>query len=577
MPDRDPAGGAEVGGAEGGSTRFGRRQLLRGAAAGIAGAAALSAASAAGAAGAAEAGRRRSRASRPAGYGRTPPAAVSKVTLGSGVVIPVARWVVLENEKPGTIDWVVTGVQVPHAIEGYASQVSAKAGDEVTVFVNTTARSVSLQAFRMGYYQGLGGRLVYQSDSVAGQQQPASSLVSGVNTVSCSWEPTLSFRVDGTWPPGCYLLKIAGDSGEQQYVPLTIRDDESTSAFVIQNSVTTWQAYNLWDGYSLYYGKTASGQNFTNRSRIVSFDRPYPQTWAQGSADFLGNEFPLLYHLESLGADLTYWTDVDLHARPQLLVKHQCLFSLGHDEYWSLSMRNAALSALAKGTNLAFLGANACYRQIRLQQSPVGPDRQQVCYKDATEDPMLGVNDAVVTGPSWESAPTTWPESNLIGSMYQSVRANDDLVITDASSWVFDGCGLSDGQQLPNVVQGEYDRYVPTIPGPRNVDVLGHSPVSGQGNWSDMTYYTVPNGGGVLATGMASFVNKLANTTAFPSNVVPAAIPGVTDVLLRAMENVYGAFGAGPASATQPSSGNWTAIYEGSAASAPSAKPTHAA
>ena len=51
----------------------------------------------------------------------------------------------------------------------------------------------------------------------------------------------------------------------------------------------------------------------------------------------------------------------------------------------------------------------------------------------------------------------------------------------------------------------------------------------------------------------------------------------MTDVLLRAMENVYGAFGAGPASATQPSGGNWTAIYQGSAASAPSAKPTHAA
>ena len=77
----------------------------------------------------------------------------------------MARWLVLENEKPGTIDWVVTGVQTPHAIEGYASQVSAKTGDEVTVFVNTTATSVSMQAFRMGYYQGLGGRLIYQTDS----------------------------------------------------------------------------------------------------------------------------------------------------------------------------------------------------------------------------------------------------------------------------------------------------------------------------------------------------------------------------------------------------------------------------
>ena len=147
--------------------------------------------------------------------------------------------------------------------------------------------------------------------------------------------------------------------------------------------------------------------------------------------------------------------------------------------------------------------------------------------------------------------------------MYQSVGANDDLVITDASSWFFDGCGLTDGQHLPGVVQGEYDRYVPASPVRATSTSWPTHRLPGQGNWSDITYYTASGGGGVLATGMASFVNKLANTTAFPSNVVPAAIPGVTDVLLRAMENLYGTFGDGPASATQPSSGNWTAIYQG--------------
>ncbi len=553
-----------------GPTRFDRRRLLRGTAAGALGVAIAASAEPAGASGR----RQPAQPRRAAQYGRPEASPVTQQTLSSGVSIPVARWLVEENEKPGTVDWIVTGTQVPHAIEGYASQVSATTGDDVVVFVNTVARSVSLQAFRMGYYQGLGGRLVYQSDQVAGRQQSPPSFAPGVNTVSCSWEPTFTLRVDRSWPPGCYLLKIQGDGGQQQYVPLTVRDDSSTAAFVLQNCVTTWQAYNLWNGYSLYYGKSATGQNFTNRSRIVSFDRPYPQTWAQGAADFIGNEYPLLYDLERLGADLTYWTDVDLHRRPHLLANHRCLFSLGHDEYWSRPMRDAAIAALSKGTNLAFLGANACYRQIRLQPSPVGEDRQQICYKDATEDPLYGKDTELVTAPSWESPPTTWPESNLIGSMYQSVRANDDLVITDASSWFFDGCGLSDGQHLPSVVQGEYDRYVPSLPGPTNVDVLGHSPVAGQSNWSDITYYTVAGGGGVLASGSAAFVNKLANTTAFPSNVVPAAIPGVTDVLLRAMENLYGLFGNGPASAAQPSGGNWSAVYQGAAASAASAQPT---
>ena len=184
----------------------------------------------------------------------------------------------------------------------------------------------------------------------------------------------MTISITKEWPPGCYLLKLVGNGGEEQFVPLTVRDDTSKAAYVMQNSVTTWQAYNLYGEYSLYYGPTGKGgQNFANRARAVSFDRPYPQTWASGAADFVGNEFPLLFQLERLGADVTYWTDVDLHAQPQLLANHRCLFSMGHDEYWSTPMRDGAASAIAQGVNVAFLGANACYRQIRLQSTSVGP------------------------------------------------------------------------------------------------------------------------------------------------------------------------------------------------------------
>jgi hypothetical protein len=504
--------------------------------------------------------------------------AVTQTTLPSGVVVPTAAWLMAENNRPGTLDWIVNFVQPDHALEGFASHVSAASGDDVTLFVNTTARAVRVQAYRMGYYQGLGGRLIYQSDLVPAGPQPAPTVSLGIGTVSCPWSPTLSFTVDATWPPGCYLLKLTGDGGQEQYVPLTVRDDTSTAAFVLQNSVTTWQAYNLYGGYSLYYGPNGrGGQDFAHRARAVSFDRPYPQSWASGAADFMGNEYPLLYNLESLGLDLTYWTDIDLHANPQRLADHRCLFSLGHDEYWSHPMRDAAQLFNDQGGNLAFLGANACYRQIRLQATSVGPDRLQVCYKSASEDPIVG-QDPSMTTVNWNQLPVNSPESTLIGSTYQSVGAQADMVVTDASSWLFDGCNLTDGSVLPNMIVGEYDRYVPALPGPRNVDVLAHSPIPGQSNWSDLTYFTNgTKGGGVLASGSAYFVYRLASSTAMPANVLPAAIPGETDVLLRAMENLYGLFGGGPAGATHPSSSNWSSVYAGAAATSGSAVPTNAA
>ena len=504
--------------------------------------------------------------------------AVVDTELPSGVTVPTAPWLIAENAKPGTLNWICNHVQPDHALEGFASQVSAVPGDDVALFVNTTARAVQVQAYRMGYYQGLGGRLVVQTDFVAANAQPAPVVTPGVSTVSCPWSPTLTLDITKDWLPGCYLLKLVGEGGEEQFVPLTIRDDASMASYVLQNSVTTWQAYNLWGEYSLYYGRTPSGgSDFANRARIVSFDRPYPQTWASGAADFVGNELPLLMHLESLGLDLTYWTDVDLHVRPELLVNHRCLFSLGHDEYWSQSMRQAAATANANGVNLAFLGANACYRQIRMEPSSIGPGRLEVCYKDATEDPLAREEPSLTTV-NWDQSPVNEPESNLIGSMYQSVGAKADMVVTDGSSWFFDGCNLKDGDAFPKAILGEYDRYVPSLPGPRNVDVLAHSPVPGQSNWSDVTYYTAPgNGGGVLASGSASFVSLLSTTGAIPSLVIPGPFPGVTDVIRRAMENVYGRFGLGPASSYGSSGGNWSEIYSGATAAQGTAAGTTAA
>ena len=162
--------------------------------------------------------------------------------------------------------------------------------------------------------------------------------------------------------------------------------------------------------------------------------------------------------------------------------------------------------------------------------------------------------------------------------MYQSVGAKADMVVTDASSWFYDGCNLTDGHTFPTVILGEYDRYVPSLPGPHNADVLAHSPVPGQSNWSDITYYTAPGkGGGVLASGSASFVSLLGQTGVIPPNVVVPAIPGVTDVIRRAMENVYGRFGLGPATTYGSSSGNWSAVYTGAAAAAGTAAGTPSA
>jgi hypothetical protein len=461
-----------------------------------------------------------------------------------------ASWVQAENAKPGSTGWNITGDQVAGSIEGYTDKVSAVQGDQVRLYVSTVAPSFHVEAYRMGWYGGDLGRLVWRSPEVPGTKQAPPTVLPGTNTVVANWSPSLTFTVGRDWPPGDYLLKLVGSGGQQYRYPLTVRDDSSSSAYLVMNAVTTWQAYNLWGGYDLYKGLSGSGYSYANRSRVVSFDRPYSFDFGGGAADFIGNELPLVSFVEKEGLDVSYWTDVDLDERPQLLARHRVLISLGHDEYWSTAMRQGVVSAIGQGVNLAFLGANAMYRHIRFQASALGPDRLVVCYKSASEDPLYGKDNSQVTV-NWPDPPLDMPESEVIGDMYECNPVKADMVVSEASSWLLAGTGAQDGTAYPDLVGSEYDRYIPSLPGPTNIEILAHSPLRcrGRPSYADMTYYSAPSGAGVFATGTNVWVAALADSC--------QAQPCSAAFARQVTANMLAAFGRGPAGLAHPSVPNW--------------------
>ena len=455
-----------------------------------------------------------------------------------------ASWVIAENRKPGTSKWRIPD-SAPTSIEGFADMVSAQHGDEVTLYVSTPAPSFHVEAYRIGYYEGKGGRFVWRSTRQHGHDQPSPTRTSGTNMVEAHWSPSVRVPIGDDWPQGVYMLKLVASNGAQGYVPLTLRDDSSHAALVIQNSVTTWQAYNDWGGYSLYHG---AGGSFSARSRVVSFDRPYLAR--RGSSEFFWIEAPLVYLAERLGLDVTYWTDIDLHERPELLMHHRALVSLGHDEYWSSEMRRGALVARARGINLAFLGANDVYRHIRLVASPLGKDRRQVNYKVASEDPLFGVDNDEVTS-QWREAPVPRPESVLLGGLYQCNPVHADMVISAAASWVFAGTGLANGDRLPGAIDLEYDRVDGGLHTPASVQILAHSPLTcrGRSDHADVTYYTTRRGGGVIDMASQGWIPLL---TCEP----PQASFHCDRRAVRITTNILRMFAAGPVGIDHPSRPN---------------------
>jgi hypothetical protein len=230
--------------------------------------------------------------------------AVAVTTSPSSSVASTAAWVQEENDKPGTLAWKIPP-GTPKGISGYADHVSAEVGDTVTLYVDTKADTFHAEAYRLGWYHGDGGRLIWESNEAAGMNQPKPTMTVDTSMVEADWTPSMSISVTPAWVEGSYVLKLVSSSGGQSYVPLILRNDQSDAALVFQHEVATWQAYNTWGGASLYKGVD---DTFASRSRIVSFDRPYG---GRGAGALL-NALPFIAIAEQQALDLTYWTDIDL-------------------------------------------------------------------------------------------------------------------------------------------------------------------------------------------------------------------------------------------------------------------------
>ena len=69
----------------------------------------------------------------------------------------------IENQQPGTSEWRLSrrGTDAVGQIKGYAAATSVNKGGSITFHVSTNpAQTYTIDVYRIGWYQGLGGRLM---------------------------------------------------------------------------------------------------------------------------------------------------------------------------------------------------------------------------------------------------------------------------------------------------------------------------------------------------------------------------------------------------------------------------------
>ncbi|GAC1469752.1 MAG: hypothetical protein NVSMB9_13920 [Isosphaeraceae bacterium] len=435
-----------------------------------------------------------------------------------------------ENEHLGTRDWMATHVRVdPKSkyrspwIEGFASRTSVRAGESIALNVSTNPPSpFQIDIYRLGYYQGKGGRHRLRLGPFRGITQPDPP-IGEMRLRECVWEPCVTLTIPDDWTSGVYLGKLTAErEGLQSYLIFIVRDDRRVD-YLFQCSDNTWNAYNRWPSqFSLY----DDGQKewYWGPDVKTSFDRPYGKycqlldaPLSLGSGEFLLWEFPLAFWMEKQGYDVSYISNSDTHSDPEALMRAKAWLSVGHDEYWTLAMYDNVKRAIDRGLNVAFLAGNSVYGVVPFL--PAGDGRPN---RVITRDGLFGgIVEDYPAFPEMKRMRHHGPsDSALMGARSASpITGGGDWICRKPKHWLFQGTGMAEGDGIPGIVGWECHGDPAKIPG---LEVVASGPTTNgkEAGVFTATIYPGPKGNSVFNAATCWWTDGLSEP---PGYVRPSA------------------------------------------------------
>ena len=371
-------------------------------------------------------------------------------------------------------------------IWAYTDAVSYAPGDSIALHVSTNASRYDVEIGR----DGAGYTVVRRWTGLASayHETPEDCSVSG-----CGWPVAFEIPVPEDWPAGGYLITLIahrGDETIEEHHVILLRHGTERAPMVLVCATPTWVAYNCWGGSSAYDGITGpDGRQF---SPMLSLDRPWtrgfcrlpagaPRTlterpqrpgdmvrypymeWAYAhgyskkyaSAGWASYERHFARWADRQGYALDFVALHDLENNPELLAPYRCAVFVGHDEYWSRSMREAVDEFVERGGRAARFAGNFLW-QIRMENR----GRSQVCYKYTAHeaDPVAGTGEQHLLTSAWEVPEVNWPGAKTFGAnatkgIYAGLgncvgRGSGGFTIYRPDHWAFENAYLGYGDVL---------------------------------------------------------------------------------------------------------------------------------
>lgn len=417
-----------------------------------------------------------------------------------------------ENRLPGTLAWRLPSSPGPGLVEGYVSEQDVAPGDQERFYVNAPgARWVRVELFRLGWYQGLGGRLIKRSPRLRAERQTPCTHDSRTGLTQCGWHPTWSLRLPRSLVSGVYVGKLVASTGAQRYTLFVVRGARP-GAMVAQISTATYEAYNDYGGDSLYPAALPVGVTGSHQGVEVSYDRPYDT--ATGAGQLFSRDIAMVRFLERSGYPLTYTTDVGVDLHPDELRGARAVVDIGHSEYWSQRAHDAYAAARDHGVNLAFFTSDTMGWRVRY--APAGSSSSEAGRSDHV---IIGYKEHVARDPDQSLPSGRFPDggASITATKYENcitprvgpstgvpVYSYYSWAPTLRPSWLFAGTGFTAGSSVPGILGYELDRIAPSPPRGLVIVGSGHATCQGsiaQSNVAHSVLYRAGSGALVFSAG----------------------------------------------------------------------------
>jgi hypothetical protein len=333
---------------------------------------------------------------------------------------------------------------------GYADRMSVVQGSTITFHIATSVNPFRVQVVN------LADMSVVLSDIGPFNSTPQNC--SGAYRTGCGWLATTTFAVPRNWPSGYYGAQFPTAFGVRRIV-FIVRPalPGSTSSTLIVAATNTWQAYNDFAGNSLF------PSNDEDRATHLSFDRPFSKGAGMGRFD--GWERLFLNWMTGEHRLYEVVADNDLDD-PTLLSHYSVVVFVGSSVYWTSEARANLETYSRSGGHIAIFGGTTMWWHVRYEQN----GRLLVGYEDALRDPLYATQSALVTT-NWFDDPLYRPENSITGvsfryggyanrvpdpNVYELVplEQRTGFTVTDASTWVTAGTGLTKGQPFGQEISG---------------------------------------------------------------------------------------------------------------------------